>query len=121
MKHIKFITLSVLVSVFLASAFSFADGIKERMIARKPVISDLKARGIVGENNLGYLEFVENKKEKEEVVTAENQDRKKVYAAIAKQQGVSVEDVGRRRALQIFEISDKGEWLQDKTGKWYRK
>lgn len=121
MKHINFILVSVLISVFLLSSVGFADGIKDRMKARKPAIKALKTAGVVGENNLGYLEFVNNKKEKENVVNAENQDRKKVYAAIAQKQGVSAEDVGRRRALQISEIADKGEWLQNKAGKWYQK
>lgn len=121
MKHAKIITISIIVSVFLLSAYSFAGGIKERMKARKPVISDLKAAGIVGENNIGFLAYVSNKKEKEDVVNAENEDRKKVYAAIAKRQGVTAEAVGKRRALQISEIAEKGEWLQDNTGKWYRK
>ncbi len=121
MKYGKFIMVSIFISVCLLSTVSFAQGIKQRMIARKPAISELKAAGVVGENNLGYLAFVNNKKVQEDIVNAENQDRKKVYAAIAGKQGVSPEEVGRRRAIQIAEIAGKGEWLQDKTGKWYQK
>jgi uncharacterized protein YdbL (DUF1318 family) len=91
------------------------------MIARLPVIKALKAKGIVGENNRGYLQFVGQKKEKEEVVTAENKDRKLVYGAIAKQQGTTVEVVGQHRVVQIANKAQSGEWLQDANGKWFQK
>lgn len=95
-------------------------GIKERMKARLPVINDLKARGIVGENNRGFLEF-RGLKEKADVVNAENADRAMVYEAIAKQQGTTADLVGKRRAIQIRELALSGEWLQDASGKWFKK
>ena len=91
------------------------------MIARLPEIKALKNKGIVGENNLGYLQFVGNKKEKADVVNAENRDRKLVYEAIAKQQNTTVEVVGKHRAIQIANKAQAGEWLQDANGKWYQK
>lgn len=97
-----------------------AQGLKERMATRLPVIDDLKARGIVGENNQGYLEFV-GPPEKAEVVAAENADRREVYAAIAGQTGASVEAVGRQRATQIAQKSMSGVRLQKPDGTWYTK
>ena len=91
------------------------------MKQRLPVIIELKAKGIVGENNAGYLEFVGAKREKADVVAAENNDRKTVYTAIAKQQGTTAEVVGKRRALQIAQKANPGEWLQDASGKWIQK
>ena len=104
----------------VATAVS-ADDIKARMKNRLPVIKELKAKGIVGEDNKGYLQFVGGKKEKADVVAAENKDRKTVYAAIAKQQGTTAELVGKRRALQIAKNANKGAWMQDQSGKWYQK
>ena len=101
-------------------AFS-SDGIKQRMIDRLPEINNLKDRGIIGENNLGFLEFIGNQKEKADVVAAENVDRKSVYEAIAKNQGTTVEVVGQHRAIQIADKARAGEWLQDANGKWYKK
>jgi uncharacterized protein len=98
-----------------------ADDIKARMIQRLPVIEALKEKGIVGENNTGFLEFVGGGKEREDVVTAENQDRRQVYAAIAREQGTNPDVVGRHRAAQISQRAAPGEWLQDAAGKWYRK
>lgn len=115
------ILTSLLLGVLMLSTSSFADDIKARMKERLPVIVELKAKSIVGENNKGYLEFVGEKKEKTDVVAAENEDRQKVYAAIAKQQGTTVELVGKRRALQLAQKADPGEWVQDADGKWIQK
>ncbi|MFP4476631.1 MAG: YdbL family protein [Desulfatibacillaceae bacterium] len=95
-------------------------GVKERMVERLPEIVELKAQGVVGENNEGFLEFIGDEKKKQDLVAAENADRKIVYQAIAKQQGVSVEVVGKRRAMQIRNKAKPGEWLQDPSGKWYQ-
>lgn len=125
MKQRKLLKIFILgvVGIFIVGAgtsFS-ANGIKERMKNRLPVIVELKAQGIVGENNMGYLEFVGDKKAQPDVVAAENQDRKLVYEAIAKQQGTTAEMVGKRRAMQISENAGPGEWIQDSSGKWIQK
>ena len=121
-KKVSSVILAVLVcTVSAAGAFASAQEIRDRMIARLPAIKALKAKGLVGENNKGFLEFVGQKKEKQDVVAAENQDRAKVYNAIAKQQGTSVELVGKHRAVQIAAKAQPGEWLQDANGKWYQK
>ena len=111
----------LLVGIVFSTASAFGQDIKARMKARLPVIVELKAKGIVGENAEGLLQFVGQKKEKQDVVTAENTDRKKVYAAIAKQQATTAELVGKRRALQIAKKAKPGTWLQDQSGKWYQK
>jgi uncharacterized protein YdbL (DUF1318 family) len=116
------IILSLLIAGFLFYTLpASAQDIKARMKARLPIILELKAKGIVGENSAGYLEFIGPNKEKQDVVNAENSDRKEVYEAIAKQQGTTAQLVGRRRALQIAENSAPGDWLQDQKGKWYQK
>lgn len=122
MKKISYKLLLALVSILIiCSSNLYAQGIKERMQERLPSIVELKKAGVVGENNLGYLEFVGADKKGEDIVTAENDDRKKVYEAIAKQSETTVELVGQRRAKQIAEKADPGEWIKDDTGKWYQK
>ena len=116
----KILTFLV-IGFFVLGGSAFADNIKARMKNRLPVIKELKAQGIVGEDNKGYLQFVDGKKAKEDVVAAENMDRKTVYTAIAKQKGTTAELVGKRRALQIAKKASPGEWLQDASGKWYQK
>jgi uncharacterized protein len=122
----KRITIIAILPVFILG-FLITDGlssstdIKQRMIARLPVIKSLKDKGLVGENNKGYLEFIGKKKEQQDVVAAENSDRKQVYEAIAKQQSTTVEVVGKHRAVQIADKAQAGDWLQDANGKWYQK
>jgi uncharacterized protein YdbL (DUF1318 family) len=111
----------LIIGFFVLGATAFADDIKARMKNRLPEIKKLKAEGIVGEDNKGYLQFVGGNKAKADVVAAENKDRKTVYAAIAKQQGTTAELVGKRRALQIAKKANPGEWVQDASGKWIQK
>ena len=117
-------TISLLLSFMLisgASAFAGANEIKARMMSRLGDISTLKAQGIVGENNRGYLEFRSGDRAKAAVVNAENSDRGQVYSQIAQQQGTTADLVGKRRALQIAQTARPGEWLQDGNGRWYQK
>jgi len=110
----------LLLSLFGFSGVSFGQDIKARMKARLPEIAVLKAQGVVGENNRGYLEFLGARRDKEEVIKAENADRQDVYGAIAGQQGTSAELVGKRRAIQIAEKAQSGEWFQDEAGMWHQ-
>lgn len=112
--------------VLLCLVFGLAWGqnigaIKQRMLNRLPQIQALKAKGIIGENNRGYLAYVGDKRVKQEMIQAENADRKAVYQAIAKQQNTSVAVVEKHRAAQIEKEAKPGTWLQDATGKWYQK
>jgi uncharacterized protein YdbL (DUF1318 family) len=106
---------------FIFSAMAFGQDIKARIKARRPIILALKAEGIIGENSAGYLEFRGSKKKNEDVVKAENNDRRKVYKGIGKQTGTTAEVVGQRRAQKIAELAKPGDWLQNASGKWYKK
>jgi uncharacterized protein YdbL (DUF1318 family) len=108
-------------SSFIFSAMAFGQDIKARIKARRPIILELKAAGLIGENSAGYLEFRGSKKKNEDVVKAENSDRRKVYKKIGEKTGTTAEVVGKRRALKIAELAKPGDWLQNESGKWYRK
>ena len=111
----------VIFTVLASSAWGGAEEIKARMAERLPVIMELKAKGIVGENNQGLLQFIGTAKDKADVVEAENKDRTIVYKAIAKKTGTTPEIVGQRRAQQIAENAKAGEWFQNETGQWKQK
>jgi len=123
MKHKTIIVLLpvFILGIMLTNAYASSKSIKKRMIERLPTIRALKEKGLVGENNKGYLEFVSSKQENADVVEAENKDRKKVYDAIAKQQGTTAGLVGKHRAIQLAKKAKPGEWLQDANSKWYKK
>ena len=111
--------------VFLATLVvvpsTWANGIKERMIARLPAITELKAQGVVGENNQGYLEFRTSDRSQASVVDAENKDRRTVYETIAQRQNTTPEFVGQARAAQIAGREATGTWIQDSSGNWSKK
>ncbi len=119
----KIVLCSLIAAVFAFSAGTpaLAGSIKERMKQRLPEIIQLKATGIVGENNQGFLAFVNGNKGPLTIVTNENRDRKTVYAQIAKQQNTTAELVGKRRARQLFGLAKSGEFVQKANGTWVKK
>lgn len=121
--YVSFLLVTIIGGVLMCTASSAQDlnAIKQQMEKRRSLIVELKNKGIVGEDKMGYLQFIGGKREKEDVVKAENQDRRKVYEAIAQKEGVTPEQVGQRRALQITNQARHGDWLQDQNGKWYQK
>jgi hypothetical protein len=119
-KFFRAMTFFFIFSLVAFAGSSYAGDIMAKMQARLPVIKELKAKGVVGENNKGYLGFV-GAPAKENVVQDENNDRKEAYAAIATKQGVTADVVGKRRAEQIADKAVSGEWLQNPSGTWYKK
>jgi len=111
----------VLAALFLNAFSARADDIKSRMLQRLPVIKTLKAQGIVGENNRGFLEYRAAAGTRQDVVEAENRDRAAVYRMIAQRQKTQPELVGQQRAAQIARKEPAGYWIQDPGGRWYKK
>src|SRR6185436_18985645 len=66
---------------------SALDGRKDRFSQ----LTDLKQKGIIGENNQGYVEVLQAGQGGEDVVAAENKDRKVIYQTIADQNGLKDE------------------------------
>ncbi len=100
-----------------------AQQIKVNMKNRAPALDKLKAQGIIGEGNTGYLVVLQKTASADDVklVNAENADRKLVYKAIAKKEGTTPELVGSRRALQIHEKAKAGTMIQSEKGDWSKK
>ncbi len=98
------------------------DALKERMEKRLAAVNALKDRHVIGETNRGYLEVrggVLNAEQ--QIVSEENSDRQKVYAALAARTGASIDEVGRQRAEQIAAIAKRGHWIQEPSGDWRQK
>ncbi len=120
-RYVVFGILFFSLFLFGGICLSFAQDIKTRFKERLPIILDLKAQGIIGETNQGYLDFVGAERKRQDIVEAENRDRRIVYEEIAKQQNTTVEKVGQRRALQLRDLAAPGHFVQDNAGNWYRK
>lgn len=95
--------------------------VRTRMAQRIPQIDELKTQGALGENNVGFLEVRSAANDAETIASAENSDRREVYAAIARKTGASADSVGRARARQIAGNSAPGVWIQRENGEWVRK
>jgi uncharacterized protein len=122
MKSRSKIVIGLLAVAMIALAGSaWGQDIKARMQARLPAIVALKAAGVVGEDNQGYLATMKPAGDKKNIIDAENQDRRVIYQAIAKKENTTADLVGRRRALQIAAKAERGTWIQDAKGHWVKK
>ncbi|MCG6929729.1 MAG: YdbL family protein [Desulfofustis sp.] len=119
--RIMFIAIVAAAALLLTGLTAPAASIKDRMLERIPAINALKDKGVIGENNRGYLEYRSADKPEQQLVNDENSDRKAVYQSIAQQQKVDSVLVGQRRAKQIADIGQKGHWFQKPDGTWYQK
>ena len=111
----------IIISLMISFQFAFAGGIKQRMKQRLPAIAALKTKGIIGENNRGYLGFVTKVRAKEDVIAAENKDRKKVYNHFAKQQETTLDFVEKIQAKRKADRTSPGEFFQKPNGTWVKK
>ncbi len=120
-RYAVIVTILVFLGGVVFSGQAVAQEIKERMKQRLPVIVELKAQGVVGENNQGYLAFVTGEKIQEALVEQENQDRKSIYTQIAEQQNTSLDLVEKRRAMVLADRAIAGEFIQKPDGSWMKK
>lgn len=121
---LRIVTLTAAFVLGIAAVTAMAEdlgAVKTRMNQRLGQIDQLKASGAIGENNRGFVEVRGGGGDAAAVVSAENQDRQTVYAAIGKQQGVSPDEVGRVRAKKIAAASAPGVWIQKDDGTWVKK
>jgi len=111
----------LIVCLIVSSQLAFAAGIKERMKQRLPVIADLKTKGIIGEDNKGYLGFVTSTRAQDGVVAAENTDRKMIYKHFAKQQNTTINVVEKIQAKRKAAKTKPGEFFQKQDGSWHKR
>jgi uncharacterized protein YdbL (DUF1318 family) len=82
-------------------------------------LQDLRASGALGESASGYAVARDPSATAE--VASINEKRKAVYAEKAAAQGVSIDQVGKVYAKEIFNKVPAGTWLQNEQGEWFRK
>jgi uncharacterized protein YdbL (DUF1318 family) len=82
-------------------------------------LQDLRASGALGESASGYAVARDPSATAE--VASINKKRKAVYAEKAAAQGVSIDQVGKVYAKEIFNKVPAGTWLQNEQGEWFRK
>jgi hypothetical protein len=97
-------------------------GILVSLRNRNAQIVDLKGRRLTGETNRGYLEFrddpsidAKQRNGMQQVIAAENKDRKLLYeedARIEKDRNATVSMIERGYAMERLKRAEAGEWAQ---------
>ena len=82
-------------------------------------LESLRASGAIGERYDGYVVAREGSAKSD--ANAINAKRKKLYQQKASSQGVTVDQVGRVYASQIFKKLPAGSWFQKEGGGWMQK
>ncbi len=87
-------------------------------------LQDLKASGVLGEDNQGLVKVLKPFPEADAMMRAENSDRQVIYSAIANQNGLG--PAGLSQIKRIFaevqrEKARNGDHVQLPTGDWVEK
>ncbi len=100
--------------------------VEEALLNRKARFDELesyKAKGIIGENNQGYVELLGDDAQARDIVKVENKDRKTIYQTIAEQNGITdqIGDIGKVFAQVQHEKAEVGYKIQNSNGEWKEK
>ncbi len=99
--------------------------LRDKFAGRYAAIQELKAVGKLGETFLGYVDAVKpdylNDANVKKLMTEENADRSELYRLLAKETGVTPEDVAARNAARNFTKAPAGEYLKHADGVWRKK
>lgn len=135
-KNVLFM-LGICGGILMSSTMAFSQGAKYDIKTMTPEIKqalesrrdrfdqlrELKKKGVLGENNRGYIEVVVAAKDAEKIADQENSDRKLIYLAIVEQNhlGGSLDVVEKVFAQVQRENAMKGEKIQNENGQWKAK
>ncbi|MEY1662739.1 YdbL family protein [Isoalcanivorax beigongshangi] len=80
-----------------------------------------KQRGLVGEQADGYLGVVNATPEVVELVSEVNARRRDAYQRIARQNGITLDQVAALAGEKAIDKTPAGGMVQDASGKWVKK
>jgi uncharacterized protein YdbL (DUF1318 family) len=99
----------------------------QRQRFRMAEVQTLKNDRVIGEGRDGFLQIVKPPADPEylvysqKIVADENADRELIFAAEAKNQSVSMDQVAAEYARRRREGAFVGEWIQDAKGEWVKR
>ena len=93
---------------------------------RSPELQALKAKGLIGENNKGFITILKPplRPQEENLIDAENHDRKFIYSTVVAQNHLGSESLAKVEAefsKTRHSRARKGDFIQTSSGKWARK
>ena len=100
--------------------------VKQALDARKErfnQVRSLKASGILGETNQGYIKVLQDDANASMIAAQENQDRKIIYEIIAKQNGLesALSTIESAFAQVQRDKAEAGDKIQTADGQWISK
>ncbi len=131
---IKISLLALMTTVLISNVWAASYDIKEMTPevksaldsrrARNEQLRSLKAQGIIGENNNGYVQVLKPDSEADGLVVAENQDRKVIYQTIVAQNNLPADALSTVEHVFAQVQRDKAavrDPVQDESGNWKMK
>lgn len=100
--------------------------VEEALFNRKTRFDQLefyKEKGVIGENNQGYVVLLSDDPQAKDITEMENKDRKVIYQTIAEQNGITdqIDVIGKVFAQVQHEKAKAGYRIQDSDGQWKEK
>jgi uncharacterized protein YdbL (DUF1318 family) len=80
-----------------------------------------KSQGLVGEQTDGYLGVVKATSAAVELAADINQKRRAAYERIAKQNGITLEQVARLAGQKAIDKTEAGQYVKTPGGQWVEK
>ena len=91
--------------------------------SRYDQLKDLKEKGIIGENNHGYVQALSDDPEAKALVEAENKDRRLIYKTIEEQNNLTdaMETIEKVFGQVQRDKANPGDKIQEDDGQWVTK
>lgn len=84
-------------------------------------LDSAKTQGLVGEQPNGYLGVVKATPEAVELASEINEKRRQAYLRIARENGISLEQVANLAGQKAIEKTPSGEYIKTPNGQWVTK
>jgi uncharacterized protein YdbL (DUF1318 family) len=90
---------------------------------RYEALKAMKGRGLIGENNRGYLDVLSDQEGAQRLTSEENRDRRTIYEAIAEQNDLTQASgtIEKVFAQVQRDKAETGEMIQMENGQWTKK
>jgi len=86
-------------------------------------LEEAKSAGLIGEKSDGYIGLVQSNAPAAVValINDVNRQRRARYEQIARENGITVQDVAQLAYLRAVEATRSGHFVEDASGRWVRK
>ncbi len=114
--------LFIPIFIFCAFGAGLSADFSDSMKARLSELVAAKDAGTIGEGVDGYVHLRDaGNSSAQKLVTAENADRKQLFASLSQKTGGSVEAVAEKFSKALASKAKKGHWFRKSSGDWIKK